>query len=158
MTKRSNTSASPPTEKPAPVIAPRGCLMRKPNSTTLYVTKRGVEVITELAAGGHSNASIARILGINNSTLKAIRQRQPEIDDALIAGRSEMEHEITSLLLEQARSGNVVAAIFLAKARCGWVEGQPREAQKVNISISLPGALTPDAYAKAIDVEGGGEK
>jgi len=62
--------------------------------------------------------------------------------------------ELTHLLLSHARNGNVVAAIFLAKARCGWREGElpAGAADRVNVTINLPGALSEAEYRRMVDV------
>ena len=74
---------------------------------------------------------------------------QPEVDEAWESGIAGLADELTHILLQHARKGNVVAAIFLAKARLGWREGDAPEA-RANIVINLPDAATPEAYMRMV--------
>lgn len=73
------------------------------------------------------------------------------MDEAFERGLAALGDELTHLLLKSARNGNVVAAIYLTKARLGWREGDSPEARP-NITINLPDSQTPEAYLRAIRV------
>jgi hypothetical protein len=118
----------------------------------IKITEAGLAMIEADASRGLSNTTIASRLGVDRNTLTAIIGRQPEVGEALARGRASLSDELTDILLGQARDGNVVAAIFLAKARCGWTETGPREAAQVNVQIVLPGPMTEAAYRQVIDV------
>src|SRR6266545_2483880 len=114
-------AASPKAARPRTVIR-KGGATRGPSGYAT-VTEAGLEQIRRDSAAGLNNQTIAHRLGIDRWTLQMVRQRQPEVDEALQAGRALLEDELTDILLTHARQGNVIAAIFLAKARCGWREG-----------------------------------
>ncbi len=54
-------------------------------------------------------------------------------------------------LRKAARKGNVVASIFLLKARHGYREGDAPDARTL-VQINLPDAASPSAYLSAIGV------
>ena len=115
---------------------------------------RGLQIVERMAADGHADASIAKSLRMHRETLRLCRRRQPEVQEALDRGRAALEDELTHILLGQAREGNTVAAIFLAKARCGWREGEVPGGmgERVNVTINLPAAMSQEAYHHMIDV------
>ena len=122
-------------------------------SGRVVVTKAGLEQVRKDAAQGLSNATIAARLGIDRHTLLDVRRRQCEVEEALQRGRGKLEDSLTESLLSAALSGNVVAAIWLTKARLGWHETGPRDGgARVNVQINLPAAMTEKDYRRVIDV------
>jgi hypothetical protein len=126
------------------------------------VGRRGLQVVEELAAGGLCDSTIATRLRMHRGTFRDVRARQPEVEEALQRGRGLLEDELCHLLLSKARKGDTIAAIFLAKARCGWREGElPPGTTVVNNHVqmvNLP-ALTPaqfDELLSRADPGGGG--
>jgi hypothetical protein len=120
------------------------------------VGRKGRALIESLAAEGHSNTSIAKTLKMSSETLRQIRKRDPSVQECLDRGRASLEVELTHLLLQAAREGNVVAMIYLTKARCGWVEGQPPADTRPNITINLPASFSPAEYlARLRDADSG---
>jgi hypothetical protein len=113
------------------------------------VTDAGVILARKLAAAGHSMGSIAEQLGMSRSALGRARERQPELDEAIIAGLAEEETVLLSKLREMAARGNVVPILFLLKTRHGYVEGAAPAAQ-VGVQIVLPDSMTPEAYAARV--------
>ena len=112
----------------------------------------GLALIKRMSTQGRDLASIAAALGVSNDTFRELRKRDPEAQEALDQGRAALGDELTDILLEQARNGITVAAIFLAKARCGWREGEGMEGKVVNntqINIHIPESMS-DAEFKAI--------
>ena len=69
---------------------------------------------------GYSLAAIARALGVSTPTLKRLMADDPDLQAEVEAQRSFEETELRDILMELARKGDTVAAIFLAKARHGW--------------------------------------
>src|SRR5690554_1733968 len=70
-----------------------------------------------MSQAGLSKKAIARGLGCSAKLLNAWLDNYPELQEALDEGR-EIEHtELRSSLMDQARGGNVTAAIFLLKCR-----------------------------------------
>lgn len=156
MEQNMNSSREPSTEPPT-VKKPR----RKParNLTVrdaggIAVTEGGLAIIRDMARLGHPVAAIAGALGMSRETLNQCRKRQPEVADALDEGLAGLEHELVNSLLKAARSGNVVAAMFLLKCRHGYREtGQTDSAPKVAVQINLPAAMGAKAYAAMIEAE-----
>lgn len=109
------------------------------------VLPAGIEKVFSMSANGATLGSISRALGIGLKAFGRARERQPEVQEALDLGRGELSTELQDILMMQARKGNTTAAIFLAKARAGWVEqsGQVEGVSKVthntvNIQINAP--------------------
>ncbi len=109
------------------------------------VLPAGIEKVFAMSANGATIGSIARALGVSGSAFYRARERQPEVQEAIDSGRSELSTELQDILMVKAREGNITAAIFLAKARAGWVEqsGQVEGVSRVtnntvNIQINAP--------------------
>ncbi len=70
-------------------------------------------------------------------------------------GREAERLTLHNVLYEQAtKNGNIVAAMFLLKARHGYREGdQSTEANRVSINFTMPGALSPGEFLKVIEHE-----
>lgn len=115
------------------------------------ITAAGLAVIEAMAAEGNDNRTIAKRLGINKSTLEDIRDRDPAVAEAWERGHAALADELTHILLSHARKGNVVAAIYLTKARLGWREGTPAEGHKqaVQVNIQIPPPMS-EAEFRAI--------
>jgi hypothetical protein len=135
------------TTKPKQIVA---AVTRGGPGGAATVAATGLALVERMAARGRDNATIAKSLRMSVETFRNVRKRQPEVQDALDRGRAALSDELTDILLRHARKGNVVAAIFLAKARCGWREGDAPE-QRTNILIQLPDASTPQEYLRMID-------
>lgn len=116
---------------------------------TVTITPRGLALLERLGREGQDQRSLAKALGISAKTLLEARKRHPEVEEALQRGHAGLADELTHLLLNQARKGNVIAAIYLTKARCGWREGDVPEA-RAHIVITLPDARSPEQYLKII--------
>lgn len=117
------------------------------------ITPNGLTVIEAMARDGFSMVSIAKALRIDQVTLRQIRRRDPAVQEALDLGLAANERELVNLLMQQARDGQVVPAIFLLKAKHGFREGEHREPPVPNITINLPGAMKPEDYMKSITIK-----
>ena len=72
----------------------------------------------------------------------------------MTAGRAVEHDKLVGALFEAAtKKGNITAAIFLLKARHGYVEGVPFVQNSVSINYTIPAAMTPEQYVKAIEAE-----
>ncbi len=102
------------------------------------ITEAGLKMVEELSARGCSVQTIARALGIGKDTFKAMRERDPAVQDALEQGRAVEHDALVGNLRAAADDGNIVANIFLLKARHGYREG---EAVDVNVSVNTGGVI-----------------
>lgn len=122
------------------------------------VTATGIRVIEKMAANGCKLESIAAALGISHDTLQACRQRQPEVQDAIDSGRAVMHDELVDILMQQAREGAFVPAIFLLKTRFGYREGVQIEGSiDVNHTggvLVVPAEMTVEQYLAKKAAEG----
>lgn len=106
------------------------------------ITEAGLELIRTMAAGGHTNATIAAALRIKRHTLVELRRRDERVQEALERGRGELEDLVVHRLLEIGRSnaaGNVTALIWLSKNRLGWRDN-PVPDGAVNVQVNNFGA------------------
>jgi hypothetical protein len=116
------------------------------------VTSQGLQLIEKLAASGNPQTLIARELGMDPKTFRAVRKRQPEVDEALELGRAVEERELVDILLAKARKGELVPLLFALKSRHGYVEGRPQQQTVNNVQVvQLPGALSVDEYLKRVN-------
>ena len=106
------------------------------------VGARGVKIIEELAGRGCHLTTIARALRMSKDALQACRQRQPEVEEAYQRGLATEHDALVSNLRTAANEGNVVANLFLLKARHGYREGVPLE---INTTVNMGGVLVVPA-------------
>ncbi len=149
-----------PEGTPRKVVAPKRPNARyveavnKPEGGVRYdLRPAGYDLVATLAAGGMSEAGIAARLGMSRHTLTEVKKRDPALVAALHQGNGELETECVSELLKSVREGNVIAAMFLLKARCGYRDQGPTDGSNtgspaVNIVINAP--LSPADFLKVV--------
>lgn len=95
-----------------------------------------LETVQQLAAQGLSRKSISKACGFNRDLF----QTRLDILDAVERGESQLESELAARLLEKARNGDLIALIYLSKARCGWTDSPRKEpeTEAEPIKIYLP--------------------
>jgi hypothetical protein len=118
---------------------------------TVRVTDAGCTALMLLASEGADMWTMAHKVGIGRTTLQRLIKDDERVEAAIAIGKAALSDELTNHLLVAARKGNIVASIYLTKARLGWREGDVPEA-KPNIIINLPDSQTPEAYLKSISV------
>ena len=106
---------------------------RKP--TTL--TQDQISQVEALAAY-LSQDQIADYFGITRPTLVAMMNREPKILLRYKKGKAKAIAEIAQGLIQQARGGNMTAAMFYLKTQAGWREtGQPGTNNDLLNSITI---------------------
>jgi len=73
------------------------------------VGRRGLKVVEELAARGVAVPTIAKALRMGKETFRRVRERQPEVQEALDRGRAIEHDRLVAKLHELAMDGNVTA-------------------------------------------------
>ena len=108
-----------------------------------------LEQITRLVAAGHGLHSLCTKLGINGKVWQRWKREFPEVVAAYEAGLGQEEAEIVSDLKRIMKTkDNPIPGMFILKARHGWQEGAPAASDnRVQVSITLPGALKPEDYS-----------
>jgi hypothetical protein len=81
--------------------------------------------------------------------LAEVDQGRRTSEAAIAVGKAALADEFTHHLLNAARKGNVIAAIYLTKARLGWREGDAPDV-KPNIIINLPDSMSHEQYLNLI--------
>lgn len=121
------------------------------------LTPAGIAKVRELAAEGVLVTTIAEALGMGARSFAHVRKRQPEVQEALDAGRSALGTELTDILMTHARQGNIIAAIHLSKSRAGFQEGtgevegaSPKTVNNTQINITIPPQYSPAEVAQII--------
>lgn len=113
------------------------------------VTPRGVQIARFYADAGLGTHTIAERLGMASDVFMKCIRRQPELAEALAQGKANQEFELKECLMNMARRGNVVAAIFMLKAQHGWsdqAQGGEVTPQKLQIVINAP--LSTEDYKR----------
>jgi len=119
------------------------------------VTPSGLRAVELLAAGGAPQSKIASTLGLPHSTFKkmlAANDHDNPLRMAWELGRSDLEYEVATILLDQARAGQVIAAIFYGKSQLNWVDA-PQPTQQVGIQIVVPDSLDRKSFAERMAVK-----
>ena len=144
--------------------------MRKPLLEQPAVTRTGAVIgqprkdppadaakyIHAFAADGFSVVGIAEKFGIDRSTFDRWMTGFPPLREALDRGREKERHTLHNRLYRIAVESDdekaaSIAAMFLLKARHGYKEGDPGEqANRVNITFNLPGALSREDFLKTV--------
>ena len=100
-----------------------GAIVRNEGGNTRRIGKKGLVLLEEMAAKGMSQTSMAKALRIGRNTLTEIKKRQPEVEEAIERGYSQMEDMLVDRLYATALGDSkaaVTAAIFLLKTRRGY--------------------------------------
>lgn len=120
---------------------------------TLVASEARLERIYEAARKGlrgENLALAANMLPVEYERLKAM---DPIVEMAELKGRADMEHEMASVMIAGARSGDIKAAQFMLTHRADWVAKQQINVD-VNQQISIVAALEQAAKrAEIIDAE-----
>ena len=104
----------------------------------IVVTPTGLVIVEELASRGCSVVTISAALGVNKETFVHMRRRDPAVEEAFERGRAKEHDRLVSNLNTAAASGNVVASIFLLRARHNYQSG---EGIDVNVNLNTGGVL-----------------
>lgn len=106
------------------------------------------DVIRNATAIGASKRGVAMALACSFDTLNRWLDEDPELAEAFATGREKERQTLHNVLFDAATKGNnMVAAMFLLKARHGYQEGQQEgQANRVSINFTLPGALRPEQF------------
>ena len=103
--------------------------MGRPRKT---LTPEQVEQVGKLASV-LTLEQIADFLEISDSTLRRRMSEDPTVLTAYKKGRARAGAAIGGNIIQQARDGNITAAIFYAKTQMGWRETERRE--HINIDL-----------------------
>ena len=101
------------------------------------VGAKGLKVVEELAARGCSVVTIAKALRMGRDGFRRVRDRQPEVLEALERGRAVEHDRLVGNLRLAADEGNVVANIFLLKARHDYIDTPVPPSVQVNVGAGV---------------------
>lgn len=96
------------------------------------------ERVVRALLDGYPRAAIARALAVSVKTLDRLIKDDADLEAQVEAQRSFEETELRDILMELARKGDTVAAIFLAKARHGW---RDRDDARLKVEAAAGGVL-----------------
>jgi IS30 family transposase len=98
----------------------------------------------EALAAYLSQEQIADFLGIGKTTWFAILEREPDIAERYKRGKAAAIKSVATGLLQMARDGDKVAAMFYLKTQAGW-----RETAHVD-HTSSDGSMKPQVVERVI--------
>lgn len=124
------------------------------------LTQAGIEAVEVMATGGMSLTSMAKHLRIDSATFKKIRKEQPEVEEAIERGYSEMEDNLVAAAyrraMDDSRKDATTNTIFLLRSRRGY-QGDKTPAHLTVINndnrtqkIGLPSASDMDTYLRKV--------
>lgn len=108
--------------------------------------------VRQLSAQGCSERTIAKALGMSYGAWRRALDADPRTQAALAEGRA-VEHDalVGSLFKAATEKGNVIAAIFLLKARHGYRDtADVTPVNQVAVVFQMPAPLTPDQYQRVL--------
>jgi hypothetical protein len=120
----------------------------------LQLVERDYGRIARLAERGVKETDICKALGISFPTWKRLKSEDERAIEVFEEARKIEEETLVGVLYEAAtKQKNLTAAMFLLKARHGYIEGRERgQAQQVNVQITVPGAMDENEYHKLVEV------
>lgn len=126
------------------------------------VTKADIAKVQRWASESASKGAIARRLGMDQKTFRALMEQNPEFRAAYDEG-VEAEHQMLVNALKRQLDKSPVPAIFLLKTRHGYREGdQSEQGNRVSVTFNLPGAQPLEAFRRGTVIEhnanGGGNE
>lgn len=103
------------------------------------------QVILHACATGANKTGVAIALGASEDVLVRWLDEHPELKQAFTQGRERERQTLHTVLYDSAIANNgrdsLIAAMFLLKARHGYVEGQQEaQANRVNVTFNIPAA------------------
>lgn len=109
------------------------------------------DIIRKATATGASKKGVAMALGVADDVLNRWLDENPELSAAFHEGREKERQTLHTVLYDAATQGTdknaLIAAMFLLKARHGYVEGQQEsQANRVSINFAIPGAMPLDKF------------
>ena len=109
------------------------------------------EVIRYATSTGASKKGVGMALGVDDHILSRWLDEHPELNAAFHEGREKERQTLHNVLYTAATTqgdkGALIAAMFLLKARHGYVEGQQEtQANRVSVTFNVPGAQPLDKY------------
>jgi hypothetical protein len=113
------------------------------------VTREGLEAITQMAQCGVSIGTIASHLGMSLRTLERLAMADEDVQAAIDAGRSDLETQITSIMVQQALEGDpgmlkYVHGSVLGKGGNGRETSTPSGHQPSPVTINIPGTMSDE--------------
>ncbi|WP_336985625.1 hypothetical protein [Altererythrobacter aquiaggeris] len=119
----------------------------------LALTDDSREAVARALLDGYARNQIAKALGTTVATLRRIINDDPILTDAVDCRKDVEEQELRDILMGQARMGDTVAGIFLAKAQFGW---RDRDDTKLKLEtdaavgvLVVPGTMPLDEWSIA---------
>ena len=94
--------------------------------------------VEEYAREGHTEANIARLLGVSQDTITRRKQDSADFADAMERGRQAAHSDVSNALFRQAKRGNVAAIVWYEKTRRGFSD---RVAQEISGPDGSPVAI-----------------
>jgi len=160
MTKTKDKAPKPKAKPRAAIVLPTviGPLVTRESSRhgeqRFEITPAGLKLVEACARQGGSQALCASSLGMSLHTFKRIIGEDDGNNPTRLSfekGKSELEFEVSTLLLQHGRAGNVIALIFYSKAQLGWSDA-PQISTQVGVQIILPDSESRENFAKRIEV------
>jgi len=134
------------------VVKPRPQLTDFEPHNKAWLSSANRERVVQALLDGYPRAAIARALSVSVKTLGRLIKDDADLEAQVEAQRSFEEAELRDILMELARKGDTVAAIFLAKARHGW---RDRDDAKLRVEaqgggvLVVPGTVPLDEWSAA---------
>ncbi len=115
-----------------------------------------LEIVEMACRNGCTVHQIAEALGIDRKLFAEWRERYPDIETAMTAGRAVEHDKLFGALFKAAThetKPNLIAAIFLLKCRHSYREGEAPVSNTVSINFMLPKSMSPEQYAAKLASE-----
>ncbi|MCC5927593.1 MAG: hypothetical protein JJU41_13660 [Bacteroidetes bacterium] len=117
------------------------------------ISKRGHQIIRDLAQRGVNETDIAKALGLGYDTWVRIKREDETTREVLEQARMIEHDKLFGVLYEKAMKGDSTASMFLLKTRHGYKEGaEVQNTNAIAVQITLPGSMKPEEYIKTMQI------
>jgi len=132
-------------------------------TSRFIVTPRILARVEALARKGLSMDQIARVLGVDRSTVFKNKKNNADFADAIKNGQAKGVANVTNALYKAAMGGNITAQIFFLKNRdmAAWQDKRHiDETHRIVKPVQIDSKMTPDkaaaSYADTLKTGTGG--
>jgi len=95
-------------------------ILKSPAGHNITLNQIDIDMITELVANGHSPDYVAMKLGVSTKEFDKARVNSDLVANAIRVGLAQDDADITKVIRDKAKEGNMVAAIHYSKHKLGW--------------------------------------
>ena len=116
----------------------------------IKLSQADLDGVEDMVAIGANAAYVAHTLGCCEAELNEAVKKYGRLKQAIQRGVARDEMEVTSLVREQIKKGNITAAIWYQKNKHGWRDSDAKQGGSVTV-VNVSTGITRNNEAQVID-------